>query len=713
MFENDAQTYRDRMGLLIDNAITGLLLVLIVLGLFLTPKTAFWVMMGIPTALIGGFLLLPLFGVTINMISLFAFIVTIGVVVDDAIMMGEAIFEEQAKGLNGLDAAVAGMRRMAGPVFMAVTTTVLAFMPMFFIPGALGALFGQISAVVVAVLLVSLIEALIILTTHLSHIGEDGPLLRRIGVPQRVLNALLGRFTRTAFRNFVRAALARPTATLSAAVMALLITLSAVAADWLGFAFTPSIQSDTVIAQVTLPYGTPRERSVEIQARLVEEARAVLAVNGMDSPGVFSLIGARLDEGEIEAGTLAGSHYISVLMALPSEEERTLSGTSFATQWRERFGDPGGIEALTFTGETNVTGGESLRYALFHPDTEVGGAAARTLADRMRTVSGLASVDDGVRAGKPEVRLVLNSTGLRLGLDAEELARQVRHRFHGAEALRLSRDGNDIKVMVRLTRAERESMATLRAMLLTTPEGGLVPLSEVARLELGRTETTLSRRDGRRVFTVSADILTGADDDAVEDALEDSLIPSLVAEYPGLEVSTVGEEEEIGESLSALGTGFVLALGGIFVVLALYFNNLTQPLLVLSVIPFSFIGAIWGHIGLGYDLSIVSIIGMIAVSGVVVNNSVVLVGAYCDRRRDGLAHRAAIVEATCARLRPILLTSLTTFCGLAPIMLETSEQAQFLIPMAVSLSFGLIASTAVVLVFVPCLLRLCRPVPIR
>ena len=706
VFENDAQTYRDRMMLLVDNAIAGLLLVLLVLGLFLAPKVAFWVMMGIPTAMIGSFLLLPLFGASINMISLFAFIVTIGVVVDDAIMMGEAIFSARAKGRSGLDAAVHGFKRMAVPILLAVTTTIIAFSPMFFIPGTLGTLFGQISAVVVSVLLVSLVEALIILVIHLARVEEEVPWMRRLSVPQRYVNGALERFTETTFRNFVRGAVYRPVATVTFGAVALMITFSAIGAGWLGFSFTPSIQSDTVVAQVTLPYGAPRPQSIAVQDRLVETANRTLAETGMTSPGIFSLIGARLDEGEIEAENLVGTHYISVLMALPSEAERTVSGGDFAARWRQTFGDVGDAEAVGFTGETSATGGEPLRFDLFHPDPRVAERAAAQLAGQLRTLAGLASVTDGLRAGKPEYLVVPKDNALRLGLTAGAIGRQIRDRYYGAEAMRIARDGNEVLVMVRLAERERQSLSSLQSLMLRTPSGSLMPLEEVARLEVGQTATVLNRRDGRRILSVTADILAGADEGRIEEAIQGRFLPALLKDYPGLEIGAGGEEEEIAESLSALGTGFLYAFGGIFAILALYFNNLRHPLIVLSVIPFALIGAVWGHIGLGYDLSIVSIIGIVAMAGVVVNDSVVLVTAYRQLRDEGLGHQAAIAKAACTRLRPILLTSLTTFFGLLPMMLETSEQAQFLIPMAVSLSFGLIAATLIVLVLVPALLGL-------
>jgi multidrug efflux pump subunit AcrB len=706
IFENDAQTYRERLYLLIDNALMGLLLVILILALFLTPRLAFWVMMSIPTALLGGMLILPLFDASINMISLFAYILVIGVVVDDAILLGESIHSYREKGMDSMSAAVAGVKAMSAPVLLAVVTTIIAFMPMFFVPGTLGELFRQISAVVVAVLIVSTIETFLILSVHLAEKHKDPAWLRVLARPQHRVNAALERFTHGGFRRAIKTAILHPIYVLCLGGTLMLITLGAVAGGLLGFSFTPSIQSDTVIAQATLPYGTPRAQSMTIQQKLVEDATLILEESGMKSPGIFSLIGARLDEGEVDAETLAGSHYISVLMRLPPVQDRVMSGQEFAQRWQQRFGDPGGIEAVSFTGETNVTGGEPIRMEISHPEDKTAREAALKLGERMRITAGLTTVDDSLRAGKPELTISLKEHAVHMGLSAEDIAQQIRHRLYGAEALRIARDGNDVKVMVRLPYAERAERGALENALIQTPDGRLVPLTEVASITKGQSVTTLSRRDGTRIYPVTADVMIGLDEDVVEDTIEDSMVPQLHAEYPGITIGFGGEEEEIDDSLAALGYGFLVVLGTIYVLLALQFNSYTQPLLLLSVIPFSFVGAIWGHILLGYDVSIISIIGMIALAGVIINNSIVLLEAYHALRKDGMAHARAITEASCSRLRPILLTTLTTCIGLAPLMLETSEQAQFLIPISVSLSFGLMFGGFVSLFMVPSLLKL-------
>ncbi len=707
IFENQAAAYRQRMALLIDNALVGLVLVLVTLGLFLTPRLAFWVMVGIPTALLGGILLLPLFNATINMLSLFALIVTIGVVVDDGIMMGEAIHGYRARGQSRLEAAISGLKEMGVPVLMATSTTIIAFLPMFFVPGEMGVLFRQIPAVVVAVLLVSTIEALFILPVHLAREHAEPPWMAFLSRPQRMVNRELKAFTNGPFRKFLHGCLNRPFVLFAVAISMLLITVGGISGGLLGFSFTPDIEADTVIAQATLPYGTPKARSIAVQQQLVEAANKILSDNQMKSPGVFSLIGTRLEGGEVEMETLSGSHYISVLVAMPPKGERPFSGRASAEEWRRAFDAPEALEALNITGETNVTGGEPIRLGVFHADTKTARQAALWLGERLRAFPGLTAVDDGIRAGKPEFRITLRDNGLSMGLTALDVARQVRHRYYGDEASRFVRNGEEIKVMVRLDDQARNRANALGAVLLKTPAGDMVPLTEVADITTTHAFTSLVRRDGKRIFPVTADIPFGVSDDKVEDALDEKILPELKQRFPGVSIIVGGEEAEADEALGALGKGFLIVLGVIFLLLTLHYNSYIQPILVLAVIPFSGIGAIWGHILMGVDLSIISVIGIIAMTGVVVNDSLVLVTTFNRLAADGRNYRDTIMDAACLRLRPILLTSLTTFCGLAPLIMETSEQAQFLIPAALSISAGLLFGTVITLILVPGFLTVC------
>ncbi len=706
IFENDAQTYRDRMDLLVDNAFLGLVLVMCILALFLTPHIAFWVMVGIPTALLGGLALLYFFDISLNMISLFAFIVTIGVVVDDAIMVSEAVYRHQKQGRSAIEAAVMGVKEMAVPIFLAVSTTIIAFMPMFFIPGKLGILFEQISAVVVAVLVVSLIETLFILVRHLSNSHMNFPWPQFLSDTQRKMSQGLENFTYGTFRKCIRCVVLSPIVTLCVGGGVCVATIAIVASGTVGFSFTPDIQSDTVAAQITLPYGTPKERSIRVQEELVKGAFEIAKEQGDQHPRIFSLIGARLDEGEVDVDEQEGAHYISVLVALPPEKERKISGSEFANLWQQRFGEIGGVEASSFSGEVNVMGGEPFHLELSHADDVVAQRAALSLADRIRLVEGIVAVDDGLRSGKPEFNIILKKHAVEYGLTLSEIAKQIQHRFYGMEAMRFVKNGSDIRVMVRLTRKERGALHALDHILIKTPHNTLVPLLEIADITQGQSPTSLLRRDGKRIYSVIADIAGGENEDGVEDIVDESIIPQILKEFPGVKIGFGGDEEEIDQSLSALGNGFLIVICVLYTIFAVQFNSYIQPLLILSVVPFAFIGAIWGHIILGYDISIMSVVGGIAMAGVIVNDSLVLVTRYNQLYMNGVPHIKAIADATCSRFRPVFLTTLTTFLGLAPMMLETSEQAQFLIPMAVAISFGLIFGMLIVLIFLPVLLRL-------
>ncbi len=701
IFENEASAYRSRMNLLVDNAIMGLILVIFSLGIFLEPTLAFWVMIGMLTSVLGGLLIFPLFNASLNMISLFAFIVVIGIVVDDTIMMGEAIHSYRCKGMDHLSAAVMGLKDMFLPILMATSTTILVFIPMFYVPGSMGVVFRQIPAVIVAILLVSVVESTFLLSVHLAEDGHERSWKKLLGRPQQIFNKRLEFFIQGRFKKCIELCLKYPFVAISVFISLMLFTAGGVASGLLEFSFTPAIESDTVIAQAALPYGSPKAESVEIQRRIVDAAHRVLRNNKMESKGIFSLIGTRLEEGEIEVETLAGSHYISVLFGLPPREKRTISGPEFALEWQKAFGDRGNLESINFTGETKITGGEPIRLDVFHPDPDKAEKAASFLGNKMREIPGLSSVDDGIHAGKPQLKLSFKKEGLKMGITAEDMANQVRHRFYGAEAYRFVRDGNEVKVMIRLSEKERTDISAIHGVMLKNQYGSLVPLSQVAEITRDHTRTNLVRRDGKRIFPVTADIMTGISDDFIEDELEEKVLSVLADKFPGVSVTEGGEEEEIDDALNALGIGFLAVLGVIYLLFSLYFNSWKQPLLILSVIPFSFIGAVWGHIVLGYDLSIVSIMGIIAMTGVVINDSLVLVTDFNRNRSKDMPIHRGIIKAVCERFRPVILTSLTTIVGLVPLLFETSEQAQFLIPAAISISFGIAFGTLITLTMIP------------
>ncbi|MCB0345154.1 MAG: efflux RND transporter permease subunit [Bdellovibrionales bacterium] len=707
IWRDTSEIYRDRMGLLLKNAVLGLVLVLVLLGLFLDPKLAFWVTLGIPVSVLGCFLFFPFTDASINMISLFAFIVTLGIIVDDAVVAGENIYEKREKGLDALSAAVVGTREISGPITFAVLTNIVAFLPLFFVPGISGKFFRQIPSVVVAVFIVSLIESLFVLPAHLSHLGKDNAFWRALRKPGVTASRKLDYFINEIYAPAVLKFIKYRYATFAAAIASLFVATGVVLGGHLTFTFLPKIDADLITAQATLPFGVPLAESRHVQDLLREAAKRAIEKNGGESiaKGIYSQIGQGLAGfGPGPASSrLGGSHIVAVQVSLVSSEFRDISGGDFSRAWRSEVGQIVGLENLSFIASTGASEGAAIEYNLSHRSRETVEAAARELTSLLEEYEGVKDTDDGVSNGKRQLSFTIKPSARSLGITAQDLGRQVRSAFYGAEALRQQRGRNEIKVMVRLPKDERELLQTVSDLVIRTPSGGEVPFSEAAEVSEGRSYTEIKRRDGSRVVTVSADVdelVTNANKISEQLALNE--IPKLKKKYPGLSFSLGGEQEAQQESLGALAVGFVVALLAIYALLAVPFKSYVQPLIVMLSIPFGIIGAIGGHFMLGYGLSIISMFGIIALSGVVVNDSLVLVvTANRMRIEEGLSAFDAICAAGVRRFRPILLTSLTTFFGLAPMIFETSVQARFLIPMAISLGFGILFSTVIILIIVP------------
>ncbi|MGM0574237.1 MAG: efflux RND transporter permease subunit [Myxococcota bacterium] len=723
-----SEMYRDRMNLLLRNAAIGLVLVLMVLGLFLELRLAFWVTLGIPISFAGALLFMPAQGVSLNMISLFAFIVTLGIVVDDAIVVGENIYEYRQKGLPFLHAAIEGARHVAVPVTFSILTTVVAFSPLLFVPGFMGKFFGVIPAIVITVLLISLVESLFILPAHLSHESRRPKrgLLRvawmLVGALLLPLKPLLWLFDRSSkafsrglqwviehvYEPTMEFGLRQRYLTLSVGLATLLGVAGIIAGGRISFSFMPSIESDRIVATAMLPFGSPAERTERIQARLVDGIRAVMEEHGGEevlSRGIY----ARMGQGMPSGGPLAqtreqpGGHLTSVQVRLVPADQRDLSSSGIVDLWREEVGEIPGVEVLSFRANIGPNVGAPVDIQLSHRDVDTLHEAADDLAERLDTYAGVYDVDPGYSEGKPQLDLTLKPTARALGLTAADLASQVRSAFFGAEALRQQRGRDEVKVYVRLPESQRRSEHDIEALLIRTPDGGEIPLGVAAEVERDRAPTVISRSDGRRVVSVTSEvdeeITTGTE---VTGSVVDEVMPGLLDRYPGLSYGFEGEQKERQEALGSLKLGFLLAMVVIYALLAIPFRSYTQPFVVMAAVPFGVVGAVIGHLIMGFGLSVVSMMGIVALAGVVVNDSLVLVHAANEfRHEDGMAPLEAVKAAGARRFRPILLTSLTTFFGLMPMILETSVQARFLIPMAVSLGFGILFATFIILGLVP------------
>jgi multidrug efflux pump subunit AcrB len=704
IWEDDSELLRGRINLLLSNARYGLFLVVLILALLLNLRLAFWVSLGIPISFLGGLFLLPVADLSINMVTLFGFIVTLGLVVDDAIIVGENIFEKRKQGLAPMQAAIEGAREMAVPVTFAILTSVAAFSPLFFVPGTMGKVFIMMPVVVVLVLLFSWVESFFILPAHLAHSREPtGPPGRFDRIQQRVANAMAWHNERV-FEPSLRAVLQYRYIAISGAVALFFVALGLVISGVVPFNFMPRLEGDLVTVTARQPYGTPVARTEAVRAVLERAAHQAIEESGGDAivDGMFTRLGegAQSRRGARETG----SHLVTVELALVPSDERDVSAEQFARRWESHVPTLAGVESLLFNSSTGPGAGAAVDVRMSHTDDGALGLAAADLAETLHSFPALTNVDNSYASGKVQLDFSLLPHAQTLGLTGEHVARQLRAGFYGAEALREQRGRNEIKVMVRLPRDQRRSEFDLEELRIRTPGGGHVPFGYVAEFDRGRAPTSIYREDGIRAINVSASLAPGVRSgrEVLDDLTEDEF-PALKKRYPGLTMELVGGQREQQEAFAALGRGYLLALLAIFGLLAIPFRSYTQPLIIMSAIPFGFIGAVAGHIIMGYEVTVISMFGVIALSGVVVNDSLVLIDAVNRARKKGASATEAVVAGALRRFRPILLTSLTTFFGLAPMIFESSVQARFLVPMAVSLGYGILFSTFVVLLIVPSL----------
>jgi multidrug efflux pump subunit AcrB len=690
------EIYSQRLELLLKNAVVGLLLVLLFLGLFLDIRLAFWVTLGIPTAFLGALLFLPIMDVSINMMSMFAFIIALGIVVDDAIVAGENIYEARARGLSYAQAAIVGAKRVSVPIAFAILTNVVAFFPIYFMLGEMGKVWKVVPLVVITVFLISWVESLIILPAHLAHgkPSRQGSLMDRISRGQQRIARLLELFVAKIYAPFLDRAVRWRGVTVSVGVALLVLAVGYVFSGRIGMILMPRVESDMAVANAVLRVGASQEQVDEVRKRLVDAAHRVGAKHG----------GTRLMSG---VSAVVVENQLEVRIYLRNPKTRPLTTQEVVNHWRKEAGPILGLESLRYAFDAGGPGsGAAITVELSHPDTEILRLASETLAARLAEFPNVKDIDDGFTPGKEQISFRVNESGQSIGLTSAEIGRQVRNAFYGAEPVRQVRDRNEMRVLVRFPEGERLSEGDVERLLVTTPSGQMVPFREVAEIQRGRAYTTIERRDGRRTVTVTADVAPLAKAGEVLAALNSSILPEIVRNHPGLTYRYEGRQAEMRESTQSLWNGFLVALGVMFFLLAIPFRSYIQPLVVMVAIPFGVVGAVLGHMLMGYALSLMSLMGIVALSGVVVNDSLVLIDYANSLQRQGRTAGEAIREACIRRFRPVILTTLTTFGGLAPMIFETSRQARFMIPMAISLGFGILFATVISLVFVPCLYRL-------
>jgi multidrug efflux pump subunit AcrB len=714
-YQDETAILRARLELLTRNGIAGFLLVFFVLALFLRLSLAAWVALGIPISFLGGFAVMPTLDVSINMISLFAFIIVLGIVVDDAIVVGENIYSHFQRGLSAVDAAIAGTSEVLKPVIFAVLTTIAAFAPILGVSGIIGKFMRVIPIIVIATLVFSLAESLLILPAHLSHArrrdpAAHAPFWRR--VQKRVSEGLVT-FIERRYQPFLDRVIAWRYATVAVGICLLLITGAVVAAGWLEFNFMPPIESDNVAVSLTMPQGTPAEVTDQAIRRIESAARELQREVEDEYGEVFRHTLASVGSQPFKQSEnqrfgdatkdFSAPHLGEVNIELVGAEERDITSIEIADRWREKVGAiPDAVE-MSFTSSL-FSSGNPIHVQLSGPNVDRLHAAAEQLKEALRSYPGVREIADSFRAGKRELDLRVTPEGEAAGLSQMALARQVRQAFYGEEAQRVLRGRDEVKVMVRYPKADRLSLADLEGLRLRGQDGLEIPLATAAVTSMSRGPATIERTDRRRVVNVTADVDTALGNaNAILADLEQSFLPSLLADFPDVRYSFEGEQEQQRETLAGLTRGFIIALFVIYGLLAIPFRSYVQPLIVMSAIPFGIIGAVWGHLIMGKSLAIMSIFGIVALTGVVINDSLVLVDFVNREVDEGMSHREAIRRGGAGRFRPILLTSLTTFAGLTPLLLERSLQAQFLIPMAISLAFGVLFATFITLLLVPAL----------
>lgn len=696
---NDAENFEDRLDLLLSNGALAVIIVLGILGIFLEYKLAFWIMMGMTISFVGGMLFLPVVDVSINMISMFAFLVVLGIVVDDAIVVGENIHEYRQKEPNHLLAAIQGARDVATPVTFTILTTIVAFIPILFIPGTTGKFWWPFPVVVIIVLLLSLFEALFILPAHLAHQAKNNSRLgRSLHQRQQKVAGALNRWIQHRYRPFIDRCLRHRYITITAALSFLMVAGAYGISGHMGIITMPRVAADEIEAGVRLPVGTTLEQAAKVAQEITDSTQRMFEEHDL----------YQVAEGV--KTNVRRKNFIDVEIVMLPPDERDMTAAQVIELWHQEIGELPGIDQITFEAERGPGGWrDDISVDLSHNDPEQLVKASQLFKAEMAQFAATRNINDNYNTGKQQYNFTLLPEGVLLGLTPELVGRQVRDAFYGAVAMRQLRGTNEIEVRVKLPLADRQDHHTLENLIVRTPDGVEVPLKDVAKLEAGEAFSSLSRRNGLRVINVGMDVEPQNALTRISAAMKEQVLPQLRAEIPGLNWSFRGSDAQMREATQVLWSGFSMAMFVIYALLAVAFRSYSQPLIVMMAIPFGIIGVVFGHLMLGYDLSLVSLMGTVALSGVVVNGALIMVD-HANKRRDQLSPLEAIREASVRRFRPIMLTTLTTFGGLTPIILERSMQAAQLIPMAIALGFGIVFASAIILVMVPCFYMLIEDV---
>ncbi len=691
ILQDKATTFSDRADLLVSNSIIGIVLVFSCLALFLEPKLSFWVSLGIPTSIMGSFLFISPYGSSINMMTMFAFLITLGIVVDDAIVVGENVHIWRRKGYTRGEAAVLGTKEIAVPIVFSVLTNIVAFLPILLIPGFMGMLYGPIVPVVCAVFMCSLIESLFVMPCHLAHDSKPktGGILYKLTALQKKFSHAFTLWVERVYGPFLHKALNMKYSVVATCIGFLILVAAYVASGRMGMELMPATESDFAYVEIVMPSSTSEDRLKEISDQLARAAQIVVDENGGDelSTGIYV---------NVRGSTIRAQLYLT------HADIRPLNTIQVTELWQEKVGRVYGAETINFQADRGGPGsGKSLNVRLSHKDNEVLDQAAEALAEILLLYPNVKDIDTGSSKQDKEIEINITPLGEQLGLTSSSVSEQLRSYFDGVQALQQQRGGDEITVLLRLPEDERSTEGILNELVLRTPSNQEILLPDAVEMIEGETPAIIRRTNGQRVITVTGNVNPRTEAGQVLADLEANVFPELQSRFPGLSFARSGMQQDIDDSMSALYTGLTLALLAIYVLLAIPFKSYTQPLIIMFAIPFGVVGAVIGHIIMGYSLSVISFLGILALSGLVVNDSLVLISFANIEKRKGLSAYQAVHNAGIRRFRPILLTTLTTFFGLMPMLLETSRQARQLIPVAISLGFGVVFATVITLVLVP------------
>ncbi len=718
IWNDESGAYSERANLLLKNGSLGLLLVFIALALFLQIRLAVWVTVGLATCFIGALAVMLLFDVAIHAVSLFVFVLALGIIVDDAIVTADSIYKERRQGLPGVAAAIRGTRRIRTPLTFAVLTSIAAFIPLLFIPGGIGDIWRALPIIVIGMLAISLVESLFILPAHLAHLpGPDWRpttlIDRFFASTQGAVDRGLQAFIEGPLDRALKFTVAQPIVIIAGAIGALIVSVSLLPAGLIAVVFADVVEADFVTASLEMPDGTPAPRTWEVARELEAAGLQVIGRLSAEQPeGSPDLLeGAVLVVGQrprVEGGGIASSpslnpeaNLASVEFKLISAQDRDITTTEVAQAWRDEVGILPYVRGVVFSGEL-VDLGNPIEAVLSHPDPELLTRHAEAVAAELRNINGVFDIRSDHAPGVRELQLELRPEARTFGLSLQDLALQARAAFFGAEALRVQRGGDEVRVYVRLPEVERDAITDIEAYIVRTPAGAEVPLSQAAQVKSGNSPPAVTRRDEQRVVTVAGDVDTDViSATEANGILTGTILAQRIEQDPDLSYVLGGEQAVQADSLGSLFRGFALAMMLIFALLAIPLRSYTKPFVIMSIVPFGLIGVMFGHLILQIPVSATTIMGVLGLSGVIVNDSLVMVDLIEQKLRDGLSTSEAVIEGAKGRFRPILLTSVTTFLGFTPLILDRSIQAQFMQPFAASLGVGILITTFVLMLVVP------------